>query len=116
MQLQGKIKRVLETQQVTASFKKREFVVTTQEQYPQDVILEFTQDKCDVLDRYKEGAEVEVHFNLRGRSFTDKNGIERTFNTLQAWKIGALNTLNQDNFDNVPTPPIEEGEDDGFLF
>lgn len=108
MNLQGKIKVIKETQQVTASFKKREFVITTSETYPQDIILEFTQDKCDVLNAYKAGQEVEVHFNLKGRSFTDKNGIERTFNTLQAWKIGALNTLNQDDYS---VNPVEEDLD-----
>lgn len=114
MQLQGKIKRVNETQQVTASFKKREFVITTSETYPQDIILEFTQDKCDVLNAYKVGQEVEVYFNLKGRSFTDKNGIERTFNTLQAWKIGAVGIVN-DNFDNVANALSQE-DDDELMF
>ena len=50
MEITGKIKKVFETQNITASFKKREFVVTTQEQYPQDILIELTQDKTDVLN------------------------------------------------------------------
>ncbi len=52
MEVTGKIKVVNPEQQVSASFKKRELVVTTEEQYPQHIMIEFTQDKCDLLNSY----------------------------------------------------------------
>ena len=68
MQVTGKIKVINQTQNVSASFKKRELVVSTEEQYPQHILIEFNQDKCDVLDNYTVGDSVNVSINLRGLS------------------------------------------------
>lgn len=87
MELQGKIKVINEVQEVTTSFKKREFVLTTQEQYPQDILLEVTQDKVDLLNEFKEGEDVEVSINIRGKEWINPEGIARYFNTIQAWRI-----------------------------
>jgi len=84
----GVIAKIFETKQVSEKFTKREVVINTAEQYPQSVILQFTKDKCSVLDNYKEGQTVTVHYNLQGREWTDpKTNEVRYFNTLQAWKI-----------------------------
>ena len=90
MEITGKLKKVFETQNITASFKKREFVVTTQEQYPQDILIELTQDKTDVLNAYKAGDEVKVSINIRGREWINPEGVARYFNTIQAWRIENL--------------------------
>lgn len=74
MQVNGKIKVINPTQEVSASFKKREFVVTTEEQYPQDILIEFNQGKCDDLNSYKVGDNVSVSINLRGRCWTNTQG------------------------------------------
>ena len=51
MQVSGKIKLINETQTFGASgFRKRELVLTTDEQYPQMLMIEFVQDKVDILD------------------------------------------------------------------
>lgn len=90
MQVIGKIKAINETQNVSASFKKRELVVTTNEQYPQDILIEFTQDKCDVLNNYSVGQEVNVDINLRGREWINPQGEAKYFNSIQGWKINAI--------------------------
>lgn len=88
MDYTGTLKVKGETQQVTESFKKREFVITDeQSQYPQHIQFELTQDKCSLLDKYYAGDEIKVHFNLRGREWVDKEGRTRYFNSLQAWRI-----------------------------
>lgn len=74
-------------QQVSASFKKRELVVTTDEQYPQHIMIEFTQDKCDLLNSYKPGEEVKVSINLRGREWVNPQGETKYFNSIQGWRI-----------------------------
>ncbi|PRZ24992.1 DUF3127 domain-containing protein [Flavobacterium granuli] len=90
MEVTGKIKVVNPEQQVSASFKKRELVVTTEEQYPQHIMIEFTQDKCDLLNNYTIGEPVKVSINLRGREWVNPQGETRYFNSIQGWRIEKL--------------------------
>jgi translation initiation factor IF-3 len=87
MEVIGKIKVINAEQQVSASFKKRELVVTTEEQYPQHIMIEFTQDKCDLLNNYKAGEPVKVSINLRGREWVNPQGETKYFNSIQGWRI-----------------------------
>lgn len=86
---QGTLKRKGETEQVTDSFKKREFVVVDEStQYPQTLSIQLTQDRVELLDSYKEGDKLNIYFNLRGREWTSpKDGSVKVFNTIEAWKI-----------------------------
>ncbi len=89
MNLKGKLKEIFDTQQISDRFSKREFVVEYADnpQYPQYVKFELTQDKCDLIDQYKVGDEVDVQFNVRGRAWTSPQGVTQYFNTLQAWRL-----------------------------
>jgi len=87
MNVIGKIKVLNETQNVSATFKKRELVVTTDEQYPQMIMIEFAQDKCDILDNYKVGDSVNVSINLRGREWINPEGVAKYFNQISGWRI-----------------------------
>ena len=87
MEVTGRIKTINDEQQVSASFKKRELVVTTEEQYPQHIMIEFTQDKCDLLNNYKGGEAVKVSINLRGREWVNPQGETKYFNSIQGWRI-----------------------------
>lgn len=87
MDIQGRLKLIGQTQEISSSFRKREFVVTTEEQYPQDILIEFTQDKVNLLDSFQIGTYVKVDINLRGREWTSPQGEIRYFNTIQAWRI-----------------------------
>ena len=89
MNISAKITEIFETAKVTETFKKREFVVEYSEnpQYPEFIKFEFIQEKCDLLDKYSLGDEVDISFNLKGRKWTDPQGTVKYFNTLQAWKI-----------------------------
>lgn len=83
--LTGKIKLIQEPQTFNSGFTKREMVVTVEDgKYPQDISLEFVQDKAALLDGLQPGQEVTVTFDIRGREY---NG--RYFNNLQGWKIAA---------------------------
>lgn len=92
MEVSGKIRVVNAEQQVSASFRKRELVVTTEEQYPQHIMIEFTQDKCDLLNSYKPGDAVKVSINLRGREWVNPQGETKYFNSIQGWRIERLQT------------------------
>jgi hypothetical protein len=89
METTGKLVEVFETQQVSDKFKKRDFVLEIAEnpQYPETVKFELQQDKCSLIDNYQQGTEITVSFNLRGRSWTNPQGVKQYFNTLQAWKV-----------------------------
>ena len=87
MEVSGRGKMIGEPQQVSASFRKREIVVTTEEQYPQHILVEFTQDKCDLLNGFQIGEPVRVSINLRGREWTNPQGETRYFNSIQGWRI-----------------------------
>lgn len=90
MEVSGKIKVINAEQQVSASFRKRELVVTTEEQYPQHIMVEFTQDKCDLLNAYKVGEGVKVSINIRGREWVSPQGETKYFNSIQGWRIERL--------------------------
>ena len=88
MEVVGKIKMLGETKTVgNGSFLKRELVVTTSEEYPQHILTEFVQDKCDLLDKYKVGDNVKVSINLRGREWVDPQGVTKYFNAIQGWRV-----------------------------
>lgn len=85
MELTGKIKLINSPQTFESGFVKREFVVTTTEQYPQDIKLELIKEKCALLDNFLAGNDVKVSFNLRGNEYQGKY-----FVNLQAWKIEGI--------------------------
>ncbi len=88
MDITGILKVKNEAQQVSEKFRKREFVITdNSSQYPQHISFQLTQDKCSLLDQYNIGAEIKVHFNLRGREWTSPQGEIKYFNSLEAWRI-----------------------------
>lgn len=87
MEVLGRVKVINPVQQVSASFKKREVVVTTDEQYPQHISIEFQQDKTDLLNSYAVGEPVKVSINLRGREWVSPQGEVKHFNTIVGWRI-----------------------------
>ena len=88
MVIEGKLHAKFDTQQVSDSFSKREFVLETAENplYPQYVTFQLVQDRCGNIDKFNVGDKLEVVFNLRGREY-DKDGVKKYFNTLEAWMI-----------------------------
>jgi len=88
MEVIGRIKKIEDTKEYGSNgFRKRELVVTTDEQYPQHILIEFVQDKCNLLDTFKEGQEVKVAINLRGREWINPEGVAKYFNSLNGWRI-----------------------------
>ena len=92
MEVIGKIKVINPIQEVSASFRKRELVVTTEEQYPQHILIEFTQARVDDLNSYQVGEPVKVSINLRGREWVSPQGETRYFNSIQGWRIERMAT------------------------
>ena len=115
MEVQGRIKMIGDTQAFGSNgFRKREIVVTTEEQYPQHIMVEFVQDKCDLLNNYKVGQEVKISINLRGREWVNPQGETKYFNSIQGWRIEALQAATSDG-SLPPVPPMEAFEPAGDL-
>mgnify|MGYP004701298359 CR=1 FL=1 len=91
MEITGTIKKIDEAKTVGVSFRKREVVITTDEQYPQFLMVEFTQDKCDLLNNYKVGESVKININLKGREWVSPQNETKYFNSIQGWRIEKLN-------------------------
>ena len=93
MEIKGRIKKISETVQISERFRKREFVVeyASNPDYPQPLQFEMVQDRCELLDSFQEGQQVEISFDLRGREWTNPQGQVKYFNSLQAWKLVAEN-------------------------
>lgn len=88
MEVIGRIKAIDETKAFGANgFRKREVVITTDEQYPQHIMIEFTQDKCDLLNNFSVGQPVKVGINLRGREWVNPQGETKYFNSIQGWRV-----------------------------
>ena len=90
IELTGKVIKVLPTNNVNDKFCKREFVLEVADNptYPETIIMEVIQDKCDSLDHMKVGDTVTAHLNLKGRKWQkDESSEIRYFNTIQCWKF-----------------------------
>lgn len=84
-EVSGKIIKILPVESKSATFQTREFVIEIPDgNYTQFVKFQLTQDRCGLVDAYKEGDMVKVSFNLRGREWQGKY-----FTNLDAWRIDA---------------------------
>jgi hypothetical protein len=107
----GQLKVKYPEQQVSDRFRKRDFVITdNSSQYPQHISFQLTQDKCALIDQFNPGSEIRVFFNLRGREWKSPQGEIKYFNTIEAWKIEAVNQgapqQNAPAMNSVPAPDI----------
>lgn len=91
MESTGKIKLIRDTQVVSSNFQKREFVIESNEQYPQLLLFELQGQNCDIIDAYNVGQEVVCSLNIRGREWQSPQGEIKYFNTLVCWKIQPSN-------------------------
>ena len=110
MEIVGKIKVIGVTQSVGSSgFRKRELVVTTDEQYVQMISIQFLQDKVDILNNYSIGQEVKVSINLQGREWINPEGKAQYFNSINGWRIEALSQ-------KTPPPQPYSAQDDDYIY
>lgn len=121
MQVTGKIKLVNAEQTFGSNgFRKRDMVVTTEEQYPQMILIEFVQDKCDLLNNFSVGQDVTVSINLRGREWVNPQGETKYFNSIQGWRIEAAQTAGAPaaggSFETTSAPAATSNEPDDLPF
>lgn len=122
MEISGKVKVIGAEQQVSPTFKKRELVVTTDEQYSSDILIEFVQDKTDLLNSIAVGENVKVSINISGKEWVNPQGETKYFNSIKGWRIEKLQsepTLGapiQNTQEKTVYPESTEEEDDTLPF
>ncbi len=118
-EITGKLHRIFPIEEKSSSFRTRDIVLEVQDgNFMQYVKFQLTQDRCALADAFREGEEVRVSFNLRGREWQGKY-----FTNLDAWRIeavqagaSAMGASNDDPFAGVPFPesvPEATGSDQG---
>ena len=91
MELLGKIKLIGDIKTYGDNgFRKRELVLTTEEQYPQHILIEFIQNNCELLDNYSIWQTVRIGINNRGREWESPDQGIKYFNSIQGWRIESL--------------------------
>lgn len=108
MEIQGRIKQIFPSQTMGQNgFEKRDLVIVTEEQYPQTIIIQFTQQRCDLLDSLQVGQNVKVYINIKGREWRSPYGEIKYFNTIEGWKIEVIQTTNVAN-QQTPQQPVAQ--------
>ena len=123
MEIEGLVHHLGNEEQITSNYTKRELVIKTREQYPQFILIEFGQGKCnDYLDKLKANDDVKVSINLRGREWVNPQGETKYFNSIQGWRIDKVegNAPTQRPMPSAqafaPAPSIQEEEADDLPF
>ncbi len=115
MELKGKVLKIYQKKQISDKFALREFVVKTDEKYPQEVIIQVTQERCELLDNIIEGEELEVFINVRGRSWTNPQGEVKYFNSLEAWKINQESVEEFNSKESISKQEDKGGIENNFM-
>lgn len=110
-EVEGKLHRVFPTEQKSTSFSAREFVLEIPDgNYPQLVKFQAVQDRCALLDNFREGDRVKVSFDLRGREWNGKY-----LTNLNAWRIeGAAGETGSNNSSSTGARQEENFPSDPF--
>lgn len=114
MQVKGTLIQILKLEsgvsKVGKEWKKQEFVLETQEQFPKKICFTLFGDKISMIDGLREGAEVEVFFSVESRDFNGK-----WYHNINAWKIenasasaSAKNYPPEYSSNDIPPEPADD--------
>ncbi len=112
MKISGQIIHIGQLEVMSEKFKKREFVIQTEGKFPQEIQVQVTQDRCDLLNNLKFGDIIDASINIRGRSWTSKEGVKKWFNSIEAWSINYGNSagtsFEQKTFHQMEQKSVEQ--------
>jgi hypothetical protein len=108
----GEVVFITPTTSVSDKFQKREVTIKSDDQYPQYVTFQLTQDKCSLADNLKAGEVVEVQYNLRGRRWEAQDGTIKYFNTIEAWTMSLSSRTEKAPIDHLKKTMDLENNDD----
>lgn len=110
-EIDGKLILKEDEQQISASFKKREFVIEVENERNSDwndfIKFQLTQDRCALVEQFNPGDALKVSFNIRGRKW-EKDGKVSYFSNLEAWRVEAAAVQNSPVPTDIPPPDIAD--------
>ncbi|SFV30482.1 DUF3127 domain-containing protein [Thermoflavifilum thermophilum] len=122
----GKIVAKFDVVQRTESFRTREFVIEKTDDFGGKLINQYikfqlVQDRTSLIDRFQEGDEVKVSFNLKGSKW-EKDGRVNYITNLDAWKIELVQSAQSmssapvmsdmnSGYNPAPQEDMSEGDD-----
>ena len=90
MEIKGTIVQINPVQTVGKNnFKKSSIWIETADQYPQTIEIEFVKEKADEIQSLSSGSNITVQIDIKGRKWTNPDGLTRVFNTIQGWKYAS---------------------------
>lgn len=90
MEIKGTIVQINPVQTVGKNnFKKASIWIETADQYPQTIEIEFVKEKADEIQSLSSGSNITVKIDIKGRKWTNKDGLVKVFNTIQGWKYAS---------------------------
>jgi len=103
--VKGRIQQILKPESGVSragnEWKKQEFVIETEDQFPKKICFTLFGDKISLIEGITSGQEVEISFNIESREYNGK-----WFHNINAWKIDTAPS------ENIPEPPPELGMED----
>ena len=120
----GRIVAIYATVQRSEKFRSREFVLEITEQgrertFTNYAKFQLVQDRTALLDAYREGDTVKVHFNIRGNRW-ERNGQVNYITNLDAWKLESADASDASGGSAggsfQPDRPAQEGGVDDLPF
>jgi hypothetical protein len=102
-EIKGTIKRIGSTEQKSEKFSKRSLIVEVEDgKYPQTCEFQATGERCSLLEQFAVGDQVNIHWNLRGREWTGRDGVVKVFNSCDIWKIERTSAAQSKPADSAP--------------
>ena len=103
-EMTGSVKTILEPMTFASGFTKREFILTMEDDYPQDVKFACVKDRAALLDRVVPGDRVKVGFRIRSRLYN-----ERYYTDLEAFKLDKMDGDGSSvTYDGIEPPPADD--------
>ena len=97
LEITGKLIQKMAVQEGTSkngnAWRKQEFVIETEDQFPRKICANLWADNIDQLAQVEIGDKVKMSFNLESRSFND-----RWYTDVRAWKLEKADVA------PIPTP------------
>lgn len=121
-EITGKLIEKFDTQRISESFQKREFVLETSDNkgdrtFTEQIKFQLTQDRCSLVDNYNINDQIKINFDIKGRRW-EKDGRVNYFTNLEAWRVenaGGAQVAPPTFDNNMPEPapfPDDAGDDD----
>ncbi|MEE2953621.1 MAG: DUF3127 domain-containing protein [Bacteroidota bacterium] len=116
LSIKGKLSTKLSVESGTSKagkeWKKQSFVLNTGAQYRPEICFQmFGEEKMEILNKFSEGDEIEVFFNLSSQEY---NG--RYFHNIDAWRIEKIqadlteNVFIEEEASQEDAPPSQDDD------